>query len=121
MYVYSFEKLDAWQNARELVVIIYRVLKNLPADEKFGMISQMRRAGISVCSNLAEGCGRNSKKQQRYFYGIAYSSLMELLNQFIICHDLLWLSEKIAAEVRPKIEMLSYKINALVKSLNTEE
>ena len=80
MYVYPFEKLEVWKLAKGLVVRVNKLTENFPFDEKFGMVSQMQRASVSVCSNLAEGAGRNTAKDQSHFYGMAYSSIMELLN-----------------------------------------
>ena len=92
MKTYSFEKLDTWQMARALSVNIYKVTREFPDDEKFGIISQMRRAGISISSNIAEGSARFSGQDQARFYEIAYGSLMELLNQLIISVDLEYLT-----------------------------
>lgn len=77
MYVYPFEKLVVWQLSKKLVVRIYGLTKEFPAQEKFGMVSQMRRAAVSICSNIAEGSGRFTAKDQSHFYSMAYSSLME--------------------------------------------
>ncbi len=122
MYTYPFEKLFVWQLSKKLVVKIYTITKVFPADEKFGLVNQMRRAAISVSSNIAEGCGRKTAKDQAYFYNMAYSSLMELLNQLLISLDLGWISTEEMTEVRNEIEVISLKINALRKSiLNNEQ
>src|SRR5688572_21882437 len=112
MYTYAFEKLQVWQLAKALVVKIYTITNRFPVEEKFGLVSQMRRAAVSVCSNLAEGSGRNSGKDQRHFYGMAYSSLLELLNQLIIAEALEWLNPKELELLRPEIETISIKINS---------
>lgn len=117
MYTYPFEKLDVWQLAKQLVVKIYSLTKGFPSDEKFGMVNQMRRAAVSVSSNIAEGSSRNSQKDQANFYGMAYSSLMELLNQLIISNELSWVSGEELAIIRNDIEVVSFKINALRKSI----
>lgn len=117
MYTYPFEKLDVWQLAKQLVVKIYSLTKAFPSDEKFGIVNQMRRAAVSVSSNIAEGSSRNSQKDQANFYGMAYSSLMELLNQLIISNELSWISSEELAIIRNDIEVVSFKINALRKSI----
>jgi len=117
MYTYPFEKLDVWQLAKQLVVKIYSLTKGFPSDEKFGMVNQMRRAAVSVSSNIAEGSSRNSQKDQANFYGMAYSSLMELLNQLIISNELSWISSEELSIIRKDIEVVSFKINALRKSI----
>ena len=116
MHTYSFEKLEVWQLSRKLVVSIYRITAAYPPEEKFGMTSQMRRASVSVCSNIAEGSSRKTAKDQAGFYNISYSSLMELLNQLIISVDLGWLEAGQLMEIRNEIEVLSNKINSLRNS-----
>lgn len=113
---FSFEKLAVWQEARLLAKEVYLATKNLPSEEKYGLSQQMRRAAVSVCSNIAEGTSRVSAKDQAYFTTIAFGSLMELLNQAIIAYDLEYLSEKQLAGVREKIQPLSVKLSNLKKS-----
>ena len=93
MYLYPFEKLEVWQLSKLMVVKVYKLTASFPDSEKFGIVSQIRRSAISVSSNLAEGTGRNSAKDQAYFYSISYSSLMELLNQLLISKELHWISQ----------------------------
>ena len=88
MYLFNYEKLDAWKKAKELTKKVYKLTKQFPEDEKFGITSQLRKSVISVCSNIAEGSSRLSKKDQKHFYNLAYSSLMENINQFLISEDL---------------------------------
>lgn len=85
---YSFEKLDVWKKAKDFVVRIYKVTADFPEEEKFGLISQLRRASVSISSNIAEGSSRTSPDDQGRFYIIAYSSAIEVLNQLIISTDL---------------------------------
>jgi four helix bundle protein len=94
---------------------IYIITKEFPDNEKFGIINQMRRAAISVSSNIAEGSSRTSNKDQAHFYQLAYSSLMELLNQAIISNDLEYFSEESLNETRTKIEKIANMLNALRK------
>lgn len=113
MKTYSFEKLDVWQEARKLSVKIYRFTQEFPDEEKFGLVRQMRKAAISICSNIAEGTSRHSKVDQGRFYEIAYGSLMELLNQSIISSDLLFLSDENLIALRTDIDSISYKLSRL--------
>jgi len=115
-HLYSFERLEVWKMAKKLSITIYRITGGFPADEKYGLASQMKRAALSVCSNIAEGCGRNTKKDQANFYGVAYSSLMELLNQIIIVAELGWISEDIYSALRDDVEKISRMLNALRKA-----
>ena len=113
---YSFEKLDVWQDSRVLTKHVYQTTKTFPDYEKFGLSNQMRRAAISVSSNIAEGSSRVSNKDQAHFYQIAFSSLMELLNQIIISNDLGFINEETEKDLRQQIEKIANKINALRKS-----
>ena len=117
MKQYSFEKLIVWQEARVLVKSIYTITRTFPKEEIFGISSQMRRAAISICSNIAEGSGRTTKLDQAKFYKIAYSSLLELLNQLIISTDLAFITDSELIELREKIDSKAYKITSLRNSL----
>jgi len=116
LYTYSFEKLDVWQKSRELVKYIYKLTKKFPADEKYGLTSQIRRATISVSSNLAEGSSRKTAKDQAHFTTISYGSLMELLNQLILSSDLAYISNDELLQIRPSIEEIGNKLNSLRNS-----
>lgn len=116
MKVFSFEKLIAWQKSRELAKAIYRITKDFPKDEQFGIISQMRRCAISIASNLAEGSGRNSMKDKARFSEIAFGSALELLNQLILCYDFEYLTEDKYSEIREKLTEITLLIDGLRKS-----
>lgn len=116
MKVFSFEKLRFWGEVRELVKTIYTLTKKYPDDEKFGLVNQMRRAAVSVTSNIAEGSSRMSFKDQAHFYQIAYSSLIELLSQIIISKDLGYCTDNEERKIREQIENISIQLNALRKS-----
>ena len=86
-YKFSFEKLNVWVDSKELIKIIYNITKSFPDEEKFGLTNQLRRASISVTSNLAEGTSRNTNKDMAHSTTLSFSSLMEVLNQIIIAHE----------------------------------
>ena len=113
MYIYSFEKLEVWIEAKELSKEIYKSAKNFPADEKFGLTSQLKRASISVCSNIAEGSARKTNKDKAHFTVMAFSSAVEILNQIIIAHELGLINSEEYAALRQKIESITNKLNAL--------
>ncbi|MBW6516741.1 MAG: four helix bundle protein [Candidatus Cloacimonetes bacterium] len=113
---FAFEKLRVWQDSRSFVTKIYLLTKEFPKEERYGLVDQLRRAAISISSNIAEGSSRISFKDQSHFYQIAYSSLMEVLNQIIICLDLNYLTKDDYNSFRSDIESLSYQINQLRKS-----
>ena len=87
-HTFSFEKLNVWVDSKELVKQIYIITKEFPSEEKFGLTNQLRRASISVASNLVEGTSRNTNKDKAHFSTMAFSSLMEVLNQIIITKEL---------------------------------
>ncbi|MDZ7717098.1 MAG: four helix bundle protein [Balneolaceae bacterium] len=116
MSKFSFEKLDVWNKAKDFTVDVYNVTSGFPEYEKFGLVSQLRRASISVSSNLAEGSSRTSKKDQRRFYNMAYSSAVEIVNQLIICKELGFVDSDIYDNLRNEIEHITSMINRLHKS-----
>ncbi len=116
MYQYSFEKLEVWKLSRLLVKEVYKLTDDFPTEEKYGLISQIRRAVISISNNLAEGTSRNTMKDQAHFTVMAYGSLMEVLNMFILSVDLDLINETKYFEIRPTIEELGNKLNAFRNS-----
>ncbi|WP_290764275.1 four helix bundle protein [Fibrobacter sp. UBA4297] len=84
----SFKDLVVWQKAMDLSVVIYQMTKTFPKDEMFGLTSQMRRAAVSIASNIAEGEGRKSKKEFAHFLGIALGSKAELETQMLLCEKI---------------------------------
>lgn len=111
--MYSFEKLQVWKDIRSMIKDVYELTATLPEIEKFGLVMQMRRAAISVSSNLAEGSSRTSPKDQAHFYQISYSSMMELLSQLIVSYDLKYITESSYSALRQDIEGITYKLNSL--------
>jgi len=118
MYTFGFEKLEVWKKSRLLTKKIYVITKNFPNSEKFGITPQIQRAVISVCSNIAEGASRWSKKDQVHFYNIAFSSLMETLNQLILSNDLDYLRAEELTVIRTDIHVISLMLNNLSKSIS---
>ena len=87
----SFTDLIAWKEGHKLVLLIYKHTNSFPSKENFGLTNQMRRAVVSVTSNIAEGFGRNTNKDKHQFYTMAHGSLAELQNQLVIARDLHYL------------------------------
>jgi four helix bundle protein len=117
MYTFSFERLEVWNKSRLLTMRIYSLTQSFPESEKFGMVGQLRRAVISICSNIAEGSSRKSKKDQVHFYNIAFSSFMETLNQLIISNDLEYFDNGLFTELRKDIHVISLMLNNLCNSI----
>ena len=110
---YSFQKLQVWQEAKKLVVDVYHLLDSFPKFEKYALCDQIRRAIVSVPSNIAEGSGRRSLKEQIHFLEISYGSLMETYNQLLIAIDLTYITEESVEAIKPSIDAVAKMINAL--------
>lgn len=116
MYEYNFEKLEVWKFSIEFAKKIYEITERFPDIEKFGLVSQIRRAVVSISSNVAEGSAKQSLKDQARFTEMAFGSLMEILNQIILSFKLKFIKEKDYMDIRDYIENLSRQLNALKKS-----
>ena len=116
MKIYSFEKLEVWKDSVQLINEIYNKTKSFPDEEKFGLSSQLRRASVSIASNLAEGSSRSTKKDKAHFTTIAFSSSIEVLNQLIISKELSYLNNIDYISLRERIEKITNMLNALRKS-----
>ena len=92
MEVFGYRKLIAYQKAKEVVKRTYKLLKKFPAEERYAMCDQLRRASISVTSNIAEGVNRFSVKDKVRFIEIAYGSLMEVSSQFEVAEEIGYIS-----------------------------
>ena len=84
----KFKQLKVWQKAHRLVLEIYKVTSRFPAEEKFGLVSQMRRAAVSVAANIVEGTKRKTIKDRKHFHNMADTSLEELKYYCILSYDL---------------------------------
>lgn len=112
-YQFSFEKLEVWQLSRKLAGDIYKQTQSFPAEEKYSLVSQIRRSVLAVSANIAEGSTRVSAKDQAHFTTIAFSSLMELFNHLIIASDLGYISEEQLSQYRVQVQSLSVKLSNL--------
>lgn len=91
--VWKFQQLKAWQVAHKLVLSVYEITRQFPADERFGLVSQMRRAAVSIPANIAEGFKRRGIQEKVRFYNISEGSLEELKYYFILSQDLGYVSD----------------------------
>ena len=115
-YIYNFEKLEVWKQARLFVVDIYTLTRKYPAEEKFGLCSQMQRASVSIILNITEGTSRFSDKEKISFTEIAYTSIMEVLTQLYVSIDLEYISQSQLDALKVKIDLIAIQLNGLVKS-----
>lgn len=114
----TFTDLATWQEGHKLVIAIYKTTNDFPAEEKFGLTNQLKRAIVSVTSNIAEGFSRNTDKEKAQFYRMALGSLMEVKNQIIIARDLLYVSNSKFSSIENQIMLVGRLINGLIKSAN---
>ena len=118
MTVKSYRDLDVWNASMDLVVEVYRITNSFPTDERFGLISQLRRASVSIPSNLAEGHSRNSTREFLHHISIAMGSLSETETQITLAERLNYAT---TAEIAPVLQMcdqIGRQLRNLQKSLN---
>jgi len=111
----SFTDLHAWKEGHKLVLMIYDETKLFPKEEIFGLTNQLRRAGVSFTSNIAEGFSRGSYKDKLQFYGIALGSLTEIQNQLLIARDVGYLSKEQFDVIANQAIQVSKITNGLIK------
>src|ERR1700750_1363814 len=116
--MHNLKELKIWNKAIELAVDVYKATSSFPSDERFGLISQSRRSAVSIPSNIAEGAGRNSKKEVSNFFGIANCSSYELQTQLVISNKLSLLSDDLLNNLLKQIDELQKMNYALQQTLS---
>ena len=117
----NLNDLKIWNKAVDLSIEIYNLTNEFPEIEKFGLINQMRRASVSIASNIAEGAGRNSKKEFKHFLAISHGSSYELLTQLQISFKLKFCKEDVFIELKTKIIEIQKMNFALQQKLITKD
>lgn len=124
MECFSYRNLRVYQQAKELVIYVYNLLKFFPKEENYALCDQLRRAVISVPSNIAEGMGRISIKEQIHFIEIAFGSLNEVMCQLEIAHELQFINKEQMLQSEEQVkniaQMLSGLRNSKFDSLNVK-
>lgn len=115
---FRFQDLEVWQAGIEFTDRIYVLTASFPEDEKFGLRSQLRRAAVSIPSNIAEGNGRLSNIEYRRFVEIAYSSLMEVVSHLHICQRRAYLTQDDLDQFTSEAERIAKMLSGLRRSLN---
>ena len=115
--MFGFEKLDVWQKSVEFADQIYRLTASFPSDERFGLMSQLRRAAVSVSSNIAEGSGRQSSSDFIRFLSIAYGSVMECVSQLYIANRLNYINVESLQPLLQLAETIAKMLSRLRTSL----
>lgn len=114
--IHSFKDLKAWQESHYLVMAIYKITGSFPTSELYGLTKQMRRAVVSISSNIAEGFTRKSKKEKIQFYFTALASLTEIQNQILIARDVGYLNPDVYSKEENRSVFVHKLINGLIKS-----
>jgi len=117
---HNFTNLEIWKRSRSLVKDIYKITGAFPAEEKFGLISQIRRCSVSVPSNIAEGCGRDTDRQLIHFLDIAIGSLCELETQIYLASDLEFIAKKEEGELVKEIISIRKMSQSIRRKLKRE-
>jgi four helix bundle protein len=112
----SFTDLIVWQEGHKLVLMIYDITKQFPKEEIFGLTNQLRRAVVSITSNIAEGFSRQSYKDKVKFYYISLGSLTEVQNQLLISKDTKYISQEDFNKIAKQTVKVSKVANGLIKS-----
>ncbi len=113
----DFKELQVWQKSHRLVIEIYRITNVFPSDERFGLVSQIRRSAASVPANIAEGCGRNGDRDFVRFMGIAAGSASETQYHLLLARDLGFLGENEYVEIDRQVKEVKRMLYAFMKKL----
>lgn len=113
----TFKDLIVWQKSYALCVRVYTLTKQFPAEEKFGMVSQLRRSSVSIPSNISEGCNKDTTKDYLRFLSIALGSLAEMETQMMLCKDLKMCQAPESEDVLETIAEVDRMLRALIRSL----
>ncbi len=117
----SYRDLRTWQQAVELAIDIYRITKKFPREEIYGLTIQLRRAAVSISSNIAEGKGRSSDRELVQFLHHARGSLQEVETQLLIAKQLNYLDSIEAEQFQTRIDLLGKGLNALINTMRSSE
>lgn len=115
----SFTDLNAWKEGHKLVLEIYKITKNFPKEEQFGLSIQLRRAAVSFTSNIAEGFSRNSYKEKLQFYSMALGSLTEIQNQLLVAKDIGYMAKEKFDKIAEQTVVINKITNGLIKKSKT--
>ncbi|PJA00383.1 hypothetical protein COX75_02560 [bacterium (Candidatus Gribaldobacteria) CG_4_10_14_0_2_um_filter_33_15] len=111
----SFTDLNAWREGHKLVLDIYKITQKFPKEEMFGLTIQLRRAGVSFTSNIAEGFSRNSYKEKLQFYSMALGSLTEIQNQLLVAKDIGYITKETFDKIAEQTIVINKITNGLIK------
>ncbi|QEC77307.1 four helix bundle protein [Mucilaginibacter ginsenosidivorax] len=116
----KYIELNVWIEARKLVSEVYSATRSFPKEEQFGLSNQMRRCSVSIPSNIAEGCGRNHKKDSLQFFYIARGSLYELETQLFLSNDLNFIEKLQLDKYLSQLEIVRKLLNGFIRYFSSE-
>jgi len=116
--MHNFKELHIWQRSIKMAVVIYKISSTFPSAEKYGLISQVKRAVVSIPSNIAEGAGRNSDNEFNHFLGVALGSAFELYTQLVISRELALVNADTVEPVLTELEEIQKMIYGFKGTLN---
>ncbi len=116
----DFRKLNIWVNAMELTSLVYKYTQSLPDQERFGLVSQMRRSAVSIPSNIAEGCSRSSQTELNRFIEIAIGSAFELETQLLLCENLGYCSNEENQNIIVMLHSIQKQMNQFSLKIKTD-
>lgn len=114
----SFTDLIVWQESYKLALLVYRATRCFPREESFGLTSQLRRAAVSISSNISEGFGRETQKDRMNFYYMARGSIYEVKSQLLISRGIGYLREKDLVLVMDALVLTNKLLNGLIRKMN---
>ncbi|PXF55073.1 MAG: diversity-generating retroelement protein bAvd family protein [Deltaproteobacteria bacterium] len=113
----DFRELKVWEKAHRLTLQVYRITKDFPSDEQFGLTVQLRRAAASVPTNIAEGCGRDSERELARFMSIAAGSVSEVEYQLLLACDLDYMQDETYRELNQQVNEVKRMLNSFIQKL----
>jgi len=121
MTIHNFRELIAWQKAMELTKKVYLLTKAFPSDERYGLISQIQRAVVSIPSNIAEGAGRPTQKELVHFLSFALGSAYELETELLLAGNLNYISSEQSEQINTEVVEVQKLVYSLMKKFNPSE
>ena len=117
----DYKKLQIWERSHAIVLEIYKLSKEFPKEELYGLTSQLRRSSVSISSNIAEGCGRNSDAELARFLVIAMGSAAEAEYQLLLAKDLGYMDDVIYKKLDDELNQIRKMLNAFIKKENVRK
>lgn len=113
----DFKNFKVWEKAHHLTLQVYKITKDFPSDERFGLTAQLRRASASVPTNIAEGCGRESERELARFMSIAAGSASEVEYQLLLAYELNYIQSELYEELKLQVNEVKMMLNSIIKKL----